>query len=134
LSTRLAPTVFLGAIASSGCVNVSTTPFGDIGPAVSPDSVQVFATRVPAEYKEVAILRADRVLANDKKVLAALRREAAKLGANGILLINLPNSGTRQHGGTGVIISQGKADVVAASGETTVDAFEKAVAIRVVKP
>ena len=80
LTTRLAPTVFLGAIAATGCVHISTTPLANSGPAISPDSVQVFATKTPTEYKELAVLRAKRFLVSDKKTLAALRKEAAEMG------------------------------------------------------
>src|SRR4051794_9052146 len=97
LTSRLAPTVFLGAIASSGCVHISTTPIASGRPAISTDSVQVFATRTPTEYKELAVLRAHRFLVSDRKTLAALRREAADLGADGILLINAASSGTQHH-------------------------------------
>ena len=132
-NTRLAPTVFLGALAS-GCVHVSATPFETLGPAISPDSVQVFATKMPAQYREIAVLKARRFLVTDRKTLAALRREAAEMGANGILLVNAPNSGTQHHEGTGVIWSGKRPTVVSTSGTTSIDAFEKAVAIRVEKP
>lgn len=133
-TTRLAPTVFLGAIASTGCVHVSTTPIAAPRAAISPDSVQVFATRTPAEYKELAVLRAKRFLVSDRKTLAALRREAAEMGADGILLINAANSATQHHEGTGVIWTRKRPDVITSSSTTTIDAFEKAVAIKVEKP
>jgi hypothetical protein len=132
ITTRLAPTVFLGALAS-GCVHVSTTPIGNTGPAISSDSVQVFAMKMPQEYREIAVLRARRFLVSDTKTLAALRKEAAELGANGILLINAANSGTQHHEGTGVIWKKDP-KVISTSGTTTVDAFERAVAIKVEKP
>jgi hypothetical protein len=134
VTTRLAPTIFLGALASSGCVHISTTPLATSGPATSPDSVQVFATRAPAEYKELAVLRAKRFLVSDRKTLDALRKEAAELGANGILLVNAASSGTQRHDDTGVIWTRGKPRVISSSGTTTIDAFERAVAIRIDKP
>ena len=133
-TTRLAPTVFFGAIAATGCVHVSTTPIATPRAAISPDSVEVFATRTPSEYKELAVLRAKRFLVSDKKTLAALRKEAAELGADGILLINAANSGTQRHEGTGVIWTRKRPDIITSSGTTTIDAFEKAVAIKVEKP
>jgi hypothetical protein len=133
-TTRLAPTVFLGAIAATGCVHVSATPFGNVGPAISPDSVQVFATRTPTAYKEVAVLRAERFLVTDRKTLEGLRKKAASLGADGILLLNAANSATQQHETTGVIWTGKKPDVVTSSTTTTIDAFERAVAIKVEKP
>ena len=133
-TTRLAPTVFLGAIASTGCVHISTTPFGGARPAIAPDSVQVFATQTPSEYKEVAVLRAKRFLVSDRKTLDALRKEAAKLGADGILLLNAAHSGTQHHESTGVIWTRRRPDVVSSSTTTKIDAFERAVAIKVEKP
>jgi hypothetical protein len=134
LTSHLAPTVFLGALASTACVRISTTSLGgSAGPAVSPDSVQVYATQTPTEYKEVAVLRARRFLISDRKTLDALRREAAHLGADGILLLNVANSGTQHHETTGVIWTRKKPDVITSSTNTTVDAFERAVAIKVEK-
>lgn len=132
-TARLAPTVFLGAIASGGCVHVSTTPLTNSRPAISPDSVTVFATQTPTEYKELAVLRAHRFLVSDRKTLAALRKEAAELGADGILLVNAANSGTQHHEGTGVVWEK-KPRIVTSSTTTTIDAFERAVAIKVEKP
>jgi hypothetical protein len=133
-TTRLAPTVFIGALVSTGCVHISSTPLAANRPAVSPDSVQVFATRTPAEYKELAVLRSHRFLVSDRKTLAALRKEAAEMGADGILLVNAANSGTQHHDGTGVIWSEHKPRVISSSSTTTIDAFERAVAIKVEKP
>jgi hypothetical protein len=133
-TTRLAPTVFLGAIASTGCVHVSTTPIAASRAAISPDSVEVFATRTPTEYKELAVLRAKRFLVSDRKTLAALRKEAAEIGADGILLVNAANSATQHTDGTGVIWSDRKPKVISGSSTTTIDAFERAVAIKVEKP
>jgi hypothetical protein len=134
ITTRLAPTVFLGAIAATGCVHISTTPLATTGPAISPDSVQVFATKTPSEYRELAVLRAKRFLVSDRKTLAALRKEAAELGADGILLTNAANAGTQHHEGTGVIWTRKRPDVITSSSTTTIDAFERAVAIKVEKP
>lgn len=133
-TTRLAPTVFFGAIASTGCVFVNTTPIAAPRAAISPDSVQVFATKTPTEYNELAVLRAKRFLVSDRKTLAALRKEAAELGADGILLVNAANSGTQHTDGTGVIWSDRKPRVISSSSTTTIDAFERAVAIKVEKP
>lgn len=134
LTTRLAPTVFLGALVSGGCVHVSTTPIAAPRAPIAPDSVQVFATQKPSEYKELAVLRAKRFLVSDKKTLAALRREAAELGADGILLVNAANSGTQHQDGTGVIWSDRQPRVISTSSTTRIDAFERAVAIKVEKP
>lgn len=113
------------------CVRVSSTRLApSTEPAVERDSVTVFVTHPPATYTELAVLRAHRFLASDGKVLAALRKEASKVGANGLVLLNA-NAGTQRHSGTGVIIGgQNNGGVVVGNATTEVDVFERAVAIR----
>jgi hypothetical protein len=41
----------------TGCVRVSTTRIARAEPSIPADSVQVFATRSPNEYTELAVLR-----------------------------------------------------------------------------
>ena len=117
-------------LASGACVRVSTTRIAPAQSAVSSDSVRVFATQSPGEYTELAVLRAHRFLASDSRVLDALRERAARLGANGLLLLNTRGSGGTRGSGTGVIIGGPRAgDVVVGNVETNVDEFERAVAI-----
>ena len=134
LTTRLAPTVFIGALAGTGCVHVSVTPIANTGAAISPDSVQVFATQKPTAYRELALLRARRFYVTDRRTLAALKTEAAHLGADGILLTNAANAGTQHEDGTGVVWTDRKPRVISSSNTITIDAFERAVAIRIEKP
>jgi hypothetical protein len=121
----------VAAAALTGCVRIHETPFGPTAASVPADSVRVFAVDRPAAFTELAILRARRFLVSDRKVLDALRERAARMGANGLLLINAAGSATKVHSGTGVIIG-GKSNggVVVGNAETSVDAFERAVAIR----
>ena len=126
--------VFVAVLASlslSACVRISTTRLATAGPSISTDSVRVFATQSPPEYAELAVLRAHRFLASDSRVLRALRERAARLGANGLLLLNTRGPGGVRGSGTGVIIG-GPSDgrVVVGNVETNVDEFERAVAIR----
>jgi hypothetical protein len=94
------------------------------------DSVRVFATQSPGEYTEVAVLRTHRFLVSDGRVLGALRERAARLGANGLLLLNTRGSGGVHGTGTGVIIGgRNTGQVVTGSVDTNVDEFERAVAI-----
>lgn len=121
----------LASLSSSACVRVSTTRLTSAGRALPSDSVRVFATQTPDEYTEVAVLRARRFLARDSQVLRALRERAARLGANGLLLLNTRGGGGVRGSGTGVIIG-GPSDghVVVGNVQTEVDDFERAVAIR----
>jgi hypothetical protein len=118
------------ALASTACVRVSTTRIAPAQRPVDTDSVRVFATQSPGEYTELAVLRARRFLASDSRVLTALRKRAAQLGANGLLLLNTRGSGGMRGTGTGVVIGGPRSgDMVVGNVETQVDEFERAVAI-----
>ena len=116
----------------TACVRISSTTIAAVPPtAVRADSVRVFITKPPQAYTEVAVLKAHRFLVTDSKVLSALRRKAAELGANGILLVNAANAATQTHTGAAVIIGgRDNGNVVVGNAKTEVDEFEKAVAIR----
>ena len=84
-----------------------------------------------SDYTEMAVLRAHRFLASDAHVLSALRSHAARLGANGLLLLNTRGSGGVRGSGTGVVIGGPRSgEVVVGNVQTDVDEFERAVAIR----
>jgi hypothetical protein len=118
----------------ASCVRVSATRIANTQASVPVDSVRVFATQSPGEYTEVAVLRTHRFLVSDGRVLGALRERAARLGANGLLLLNTRGSGGVHGTGTGVIIGgRNTGQVVTGSVDTNVDEFERAVAI-VYKP
>ena len=130
MQSRSLVAIFAAALASVGCVRVSTTRIAPAHTPVNADSVRVFATQSPGEYTELAVLRARRFLASDSRVLTALRQRAAGLGANGLLLLNTRGSGGVRGSGTGVVIGGPRAgDVVVGNVETAVDEFERAVAI-----
>lgn len=113
------------------CVRVSTTRIAQSQAAVPVDSVRVFATQSPGEYTELAVLRSHRFLVSDTRVLNALREHAARLGANGLLLLNTRGSGGVHGSGTGVIVGGRNAgQVITGNVDTNVDEFERAVAIR----
>jgi len=67
--------------------------------------------------------------------LTALRRHAARLGArlgaNGLLLLNTRGTGGVQGSGTGVVIGGPRdGEVIVGSVQTNVDELQRAVAIR----
>jgi len=116
---------------TTACVRVSTTRLAPATTAIHSDSVRVFATQSPGEYQELAVLRTRRFLASDSRVLTALRRHAARLGANGLLLLNTRGSGGVQGSGTGVVIGGPRdGEVIVGSVQTNVDELQRAVAIR----
>lgn len=94
MQTRLLKVV-LGIVATgamlAACVS-SHVIVGTVRPAISPEQVKVYL-HPPAQYEEVAILDSSSkaswaITAQGKtdKVIERLKGEAAKLGANGILL------------------------------------------------
>ncbi len=123
--------IALVALSATACVRVSTTRLAPADAPVPTDSVRVFATQSPGEYSELAVLRARRFLASDSRVLSALRKRAARLGANGLLLLNTRGPGGVRGSGTGVVIGGPRnGEVVVGNVQTEVDEFERAVAIR----
>ena len=61
----------------------------------------------------------------------ALRRQAAALGANGIMLLNTRGDGSRTTSGSGIIVGgPNSGSVIVGNGTSEVDSFERAVAIR----
>ena len=119
------------SLSATACVRVSTTRIGLTGTSLPADSVRIFATQSPGDYTELAVLRAHRFLARDAQVVSALRRRAAQLGANGLLLLNTRGTGGVRGSGTGVVIGGPRdGEVVVGNVQTDVDAFQRAVAIR----
>jgi hypothetical protein len=77
----------------SGCASSQVAVVGRVRPAISPEQVQIYLQPPDSKYDEIANLSASSrwsysMTAEGKidKVIARLKREAAKLGANGILL------------------------------------------------
>ena len=121
-------------LVASACVRVTTTRIAQSQASVPVDSVRVFATQSPGEYTELAVLKSHRFLASDSRVLNALRERAARLGANGLLLLNTRGGGGVHGTGTGVIIAgRDRGQVITGNVDTDVDEFERAVAIRYVR-
>lgn len=116
---------------SAACVHVSSTRIAPTGPAISADSVRVFATQSPGDYTELAVLRVHRFLARNSQVVSALRHRAGALGANGLLLLNTRGVGGVRGSGTGVVIGGPRdGEVIVGNVQTDVDEFQRAIAIR----
>ncbi len=126
LLSALALTTFIGACTSVHATALSTTAY----PEVSPDSVRLFATNVPARYVEIAMMRVDAIIWSDKRSVKALREKAGKLGANGILLLNPRAAVVGGSSGVGVILGGKNPSVVVGAEDEGVNEFERAVAIR----
>jgi hypothetical protein len=117
--------VILGvALFLNGCASSSHTIVGRVRPPIDPGDVEVF-TSPPRHYEEVALLDASsaggfgRVSeAGTDEAIYRMKEEAAKLGANGVLLTGV---GERYGGSLGIGIggfgvSGGRSHVTAGGG------------------
>lgn len=112
--------VILAAVVLVGCVNTSATMLSSkTYPALTPEEVTIYLDQddIPGEFERVAILNATGSTgwSNERQMYKALRKRAAKVGANGILHAELdePSTGAKIAGavfGTG---SNRKAEMIA---------------------
>lgn len=104
----LALAVVLAAIAG-GCASTSTVMMSPALPALMPEQVRVYFTPPPGHYVEIAMLETSSggfTYGEQNKmnsVLAKLRTEAAKIGANGVLIQDTTNG----YGGSSVGVGVG---------------------------
>ena len=92
--------ILIGVFFSIALCSCTTTKFsiittGQIRPAISPEVVKVYVDP-PAKYETIAIIDASREVDGSKQttqniVINDLKTQAAKMGANGILLIGIGN-------------------------------------------
>jgi hypothetical protein len=92
--------VALTFLALSGCVS-SHVIVGKVRPAISPDQVQLYLHPPAGRYEEVALLDSSSkhsfsftAQGKTNAVIERLKGEAAKLGANGILLNGVADQAT----------------------------------------
>ncbi len=99
---KLAILLVLTVLLLGGCATTSHVMLGPPMPALAPEQVRVYTTP-PPKYREIALVEAASgpfTYGEQNKldsVMAKLRREAASLGANGILLQGMA-SGARRSG------------------------------------
>ena len=91
--TVLRMTSALLIAALSGCASSQVAIVGQARPAISPDQVQIYLQPPVSKYQEIANLSASSrgffsfsAAAKIDQVIERLKEQAAKLGANGILL------------------------------------------------
>jgi hypothetical protein len=91
--------------ASSACVSSRAVLVGTSRPAISPDHVRIYLQPPDSNYEQIANLTASSrgsfaLTAESKadKVIERLKRQAAKLGANGILLHGVGDQGVESVG------------------------------------
>src|SRR3546814_2824893 len=96
--------ILLVAAILAGCASTSKVMLGSARPALAPEQVRVYFTPPPGRYQEIALLQtASGPLTYGEQnkmdnVVAKLRAEAARLGANGVLLQGTAHG----HGGSNV--------------------------------
>lgn len=90
---RLLLVLLAGVLAlATGCASTSKVMLGQARPAIAPEQVRVYLAPPPGRYTEIAVLETSSggfTYGEQNKmnaVIANLRREAASLGANGVLL------------------------------------------------
>lgn len=91
------------------CVSTGTTILNPAAkrPPVTPDKVVIYTSpdKVPGKYEEVAILssQAAYTVAHDEVFYESFRKEAAKIGANGVILSAIEDPTTGQKVGSAVL-------------------------------
>lgn len=92
--------VIAGLMVLTACASDSVVVTGSPRPAISPAEVKIYS-RPPAAFQEIAILNASKNSAfttggqkTVDKVVEGLKAQAAKLGANGVILEGFSDSQT----------------------------------------
>ena len=133
-------TMFTATLLAAGCVT-SHVIVGKVRPAISPDQVQLYLHPPAAKYEEVAILDTSSkdsfsftAQGKTNAVINRLKGEAAKLGANGILLQDVADQAVGSGGigvGTGVSGGHGSVGLGFSSSDTKYAKSGRGVAIYV---
>ncbi len=83
---------WLAILSLSACVSTNATMLGGAKPdePIDPQTVVIYRTaaQAPVGYREVALIHAtaDSGFSDERRLYDAMRREAARIGANGVLL------------------------------------------------
>ena len=102
--TPLLITTFLLIWFMSGCVVTTATMLGTATmnrAAIAPQAVRLYRTAdlVPGKYEEVALLhsKGDYSMTNEPQMFESMKKKAAELGANGVILDALtePSAGAK---------------------------------------
>ena len=94
--------IAVAAILLSGCITTSVTPLsGKTYPPIHEDAVTIYLSEedIPGDYEKVAIIYAkgDYASTDEAMMFKSVRKKAAKLGANGVLLqgVTEPSTGAK---------------------------------------
>lgn len=95
---HLVSAVLLAALALAGCAGTSKVMLGQARPAIDPSQVQIYSVPPPGS-QDVAQLEASSAVGfgtqgQTDAAVERLKREAAALGANGVVLMGVGSSGS----------------------------------------
>src|SRR5690606_29362824 len=95
---HLLPAAFLAMLALAGCAGTSKVMLGQARPAIDPADVQIYSVPPPGS-QDVAQLEASSAVGfgtqgQTDAAVERLKREAAALGANGVVLMGVGSSGS----------------------------------------
>lgn len=96
--THLLPAAFLAVLALAGCAGTSKVMLGQARPAIDPADVQIYSVPPPGS-RDIAQLEASSAVGfgtqgQTDAAVERLKREAAALGANGVVLMGVGSSGS----------------------------------------
>lgn len=105
-------TVIFLSVILSGCVTGSSIIAGKVRPTINPNEITLYIDS-PIQYETIGIVEASGEVISSKqsiqnKVINELKSQAAKLGANGVLLTNTSVQSSKGLGGE-MVTAQGKA-------------------------
>lgn len=109
MTLRALATAALFAVMLGGCASTSKVMISPPRPAIAPEQVRIYFAPPPGRYVEIALLETSSgafTYGEQNKmdsVLGKLRVEAARLGANGVLLQDTASG----HGGSSVGVGVG---------------------------
>lgn len=91
------------AVLTAGCVSTNAVRLGGgpLRPPTAEDRVVIYRTseQVPGKYEEIALINAsgESSYTNEEQMFKAMRKKAAELGANAIVLeaVNEPGAGAK---------------------------------------
>lgn len=95
---QLVSAALLAALALAGCAGTSKVMLGQARPAIDPSQVQIYSVPPPGS-QDVAQLEASSAVGfgtqgQTDAAVERLKREAAALGANGVVLMGVGSSGS----------------------------------------
>lgn len=109
---RLAVALATGVLLAA-CVSTNSTILGEAKrrEPVEPTGVAIYrsAAQVPSTYREIALIHAtaDSGFTNESRMYASMRREAASLGANAIVLDGVTDYSSDRQGRAIAIVVEG---------------------------